>query len=46
MKRLAADVSRGVFAGASVDVHLCDDRLDTVRVVIAPGARPPPPTGR
>lgn len=34
MKTVAAELSKGVFNGATVDVHLCDDTLKTLRVVI------------
>ena len=34
MKAVAAELSEAVFNGATVDVHLCDDTLKTLRVVI------------
>ena len=35
MKTIAADLSANVFKGESVDVHLCDDTLKTLKVVLA-----------
>jgi hypothetical protein len=32
-KALANDLSQNVFNGAPVDVHLCDEYLETIRVV-------------
>lgn len=34
MKFLAAIISQDVFGGASLDIHLCDDYLNTLRVVV------------
>jgi uncharacterized protein (DUF2267 family) len=34
MKVVAADLSENVFGGETVDIHLCDDTLETLRVVI------------
>lgn len=34
MKAVAAELSEAVFNGATVDAHLCDDTLKTLRVVI------------
>jgi hypothetical protein len=34
MKTVGAELSEAVFSGATVDVHLCDDALKTLRVVI------------
>lgn len=35
MKTIATDISVNVFKGETVDVHLCDDTLKTLRVVVA-----------
>jgi hypothetical protein len=35
MKTIAADLSENVFNGETVDVHLCDDTLKTLRVLVA-----------
>jgi hypothetical protein len=32
-KELAGELSQGVFNGAQVDIHLCDSRLNTIRVI-------------
>ena len=34
MKEVAAELSANVFNGETVDVHLCDDTLKTLRVVV------------
>jgi hypothetical protein len=34
MKSFASEISQNVFDGASTDIHLCDERLNTIRVVI------------
>lgn len=34
MKQVAAELSANVFNGETVDVHLCDDTLKTLRVVV------------
>ena len=34
MKSVAAELSANVFNGETVDVHLCDDTLKTLRVVV------------
>ena len=34
MKIFAADLSKSVFKDATVDMHLCDDTLKTLRVVV------------
>jgi hypothetical protein len=34
MKTFARDISIEVFGGASVDIHLCDNQLNTLRVVV------------
>ncbi|MEL0095546.1 MAG: hypothetical protein VW875_06865 [Planctomycetaceae bacterium] len=33
-KQTAADLSQDVFGGSPVDIHLCDERLETLRVVV------------
>lgn len=33
-KLFAAELSRDVFGGSQVDIHLCDERLETLRVVV------------
>ena len=33
-KQMASEISTTVFNGSEVDVHLCDDRLETIRVVV------------
>lgn len=33
-RRMAAEVSRDVFDGSPVEAHMCDDRLNTLRVVV------------
>ncbi len=34
MKQFAREISQGVFGSAPVDIHLCDDNLQTIRVVV------------
>lgn len=34
-KQIAAVLSNDVFGGKEVDIHLCDDQLKTIRVVVA-----------
>lgn len=34
-KEFGLELSKEVFAGGKVDVHLCDDNLQTLRVVVA-----------
>lgn len=34
MKTVAAELSENVFKGENVDIHLCDDTLKTLRVVV------------
>jgi hypothetical protein len=34
MKESAKDLSSNVFGGSPVDIHLCDDHLKTLRVVV------------
>lgn len=34
-KQMCAELSSEVFSGAKVDIHLCDERLETLRVVVA-----------
>ncbi|SHH28343.1 hypothetical protein SAMN02745207_00653 [Clostridium grantii DSM 8605] len=34
MKEIGLDLSQNVFNGETVDVHLCDDALETLRVVV------------
>ena len=34
-KQFAKELSVNVFEGKQVDVHLCDDHLKTLRVVVA-----------
>ena len=33
-KVLALQLSKDVFDGAKVDIHLCDDGLNTIRVIV------------
>ena len=34
MNQLGREISRSVFGGSPVDVHLCDDRMKTIRVIV------------
>jgi hypothetical protein len=34
VRRLATEISLGVFGGETVDIHLCDETLNTIRVVV------------
>ncbi len=34
MRQLGQEISRFVFGGAPVDVHLCDDQMKTIRVIV------------
>ena len=33
-RQFATEISLGVFGGETVDIHLCDDALNTLRVVV------------
>lgn len=34
MKLISAEMSQNVFSGAEVDIHLCDENMNTLRVVV------------
>jgi len=42
MEQLGLELSRDVFGDGPVDVHLCDDRMRTLRVVVPRGEPEPP----
>ena len=35
-KMLAIELSENVFNNAPVDIHLCDEHLETIRVIVVP----------
>lgn len=35
MRKMCREISQAVFAGQKVDIHMCDDTMKTLRVVVA-----------